>query len=423
MRRRLAFAALLVAALTAIAAAPASAAHSAQFGVQDDAWLMHGPGTLQSRIATLQRLGVKVVRLTLRWYEVAPTRPTAPRDPTDPAYQWGAYETALDALHSAGITALVTLWGSPGWANGGHPPAWLPRSGFGDFAYAAAGEFPWVHLWTVWNEPNSLATAVPVSPKLYTQRLLDPGWSQLHLAGANQVAGGVTSPRATSGGMSPLAFMQGMAQAHAKLDAYAHNPYPGSSRETPFHDPCSWCRTLSMARLRQLRADVTRYFGPKPIWLTEYGYQTNPPDRLFGVSPTLQARYIGEAGLRVWSEPGVSILINFLVRDEPEVGGWQSGLFTAGGAVKPSYRAFGLPLAQVSRAGSRVVLWGQVRPGSGRHPYVLQRWSGSGWTALGGSRTTDSSGTFELTIRGRRDERLRVSAPGVGYTSPALAIV
>jgi hypothetical protein len=413
---------VLVSAAAAIAAVPASAAHNAQFGVQDDAWLMHGPGTLQSRIATLQRLGVKVVRLTLRWYEVAPSRPAAPRDPADPAYQWGDYATALEALHAAGITALVTLWGSPGWANGGNPPAWLPRSGFGDFAYAAGTEFPWVHLWTVWNEPNTRATAVPVSPRLYTQRLLDPAWSQLHLAGANQVAGGLTSPRATSGGMSPLAFMQGMAQAHARLDAYAHNPYPGSSRETPFRDPCSWCRTLTMARLPQLRADVTRYFGPKPIWLTEYGYQTNPPDRLLGVTPTLTARYIGEAGLRAWSEPGVTILINFLVRDEPEVGGWQSGFYTASGSVKPSYRAFGLPLAEVSRAGGRVVLWGQVRPGSGQRAYVLQRRSGQEWTAVGGTRTTDSTGTFELTIRGRPGERLRVASPGVGYTSPTLAI-
>ena len=26
------------------------------------------------------------------------------------------------------------------------------------------------------------------------------------------------------------------------------------------------------------------------------------------------------------------MLIQFLVRDEPDIGGWQSGLFTAGGA-------------------------------------------------------------------------------------------
>ena len=34
----------------------ASAASGVQFGIQDDAWLEHGPGTLSSRVATLDRL-------------------------------------------------------------------------------------------------------------------------------------------------------------------------------------------------------------------------------------------------------------------------------------------------------------------------------------------------------------------------------
>ena len=43
------------------------------------------------------------------------------------------------------------------------------------------------------------------------------------------------------------------------------------------------------------------------------------------------------------------MLIQFLVRDEPSLGGWQSGLFTAAGAAKPRYHAFALPLAEISR--------------------------------------------------------------------------
>src|SRR5262249_46717157 len=103
-------------------------------------------------------------------------------------------------------------------------------------------------------------------------------------------------------------------------------------------------------------------------------------------------------------------------------GGWQSGLFTAAGAVKPSYRAFGLPLAQVSRSGDRVVLWGQVRPGSGRRSYVLERMTGSRWTAVGGTRTDDSGGTLELTDPRGRGERVRLVSPAVPYASPTLTI-
>jgi hypothetical protein len=383
---------------------------------------MYGSGTLDQRVATLQQLGVHIVRLSIRWDQVAPTRPANPLSPAD--YEWGQYGAVLDALHAAKIPAVVTLWGSPRWANGGRAANYLPKSGFGNFAYAASKRFPWVRDWTVWNEPNTRIYSIPVSPKLYVQRLLNPAYVLLHRASrANVVAGGVTSPRKTASGMSPLAFMQGMRAAHARLDAYAQNPYPSSKTETPFVDPCSWCGTFTMAHLPQIRADVTRYFGrSKQLWLTEYGYQTNPPDRLLGVSPALQALYVGEAALRVWQEPGVTMLIHFMVRDEPELGGWQSGFFTTSGSAKPSFRAYGLPLAQVSRRGTRAVVWGQVRPGSGRRPYVLQRWTGSRWVSVGGTMRTGATGTFERVVSAHAGEELRVTSSVAAYASPALRI-
>ena len=422
--RRIAVVVALLGVAACVGAGGASASHHARFGVQDDAWLMYGPGTMEQRLDTLDRLGVQVVRLTLRWDEIAPTRPADERDPYDPSYRWNAFDLALRGLHRHGIEALVTIWGSPRWANGGGPANTLPLHGFGNFAYAAATRFPWVHRWTAWNEPNTRTFSRPVSPKLYVRRVLNPAYAALHLAGAaNLVAGGVTSPRRTPSGMSPLAFMEGMQRFHARLDAYAQNPYPSSPRETPFSDPCAHCRTLTMARLPEIRRDVTRMFGPKPIWLTEYGYQTDPPDRILGVSRALQARYVGEAALRVWQQAGVDVLIHFMVRDDPELGGWQSGLFADDGAAKPAFRAFGLPLAEVARRGHRVVVWGQVRPGHGRRPYVLERWTGNRWTHVGSRhRQTSAQGTFELALWGHRGERLRLRSPMIAYASPTLRI-
>jgi hypothetical protein len=411
----------IVVALALLAAAPAGASPGASFGIQDDAWLMYGPGTLAERLTTLDNLGVGVVRLTLRFDQVAAQRPSSPRDPE--AYDWGVYGDVLDALHARGLTALVTLYGSPRWANGGGTAAALPTKGFGDFAAAAAVRFPWVRLWTAWNEPNSRTFSVPVSPRLYVQRVLNPAYAALHSVSVrNQVAGGVTSPRKTPSGMSPLAFMQGMRAAHARLDAYAQNPYPVTRTETPFRSSCSRCGYYTMANLPRIRADVTRYFGSKPLWLTEYGYQTNPPDRLLGVSYAQQAAYIGEAALRVWEQPGVTVLIHFLVRDEPSLGGWQSGLFTVGGAAKLAYHAFALPLAEMSRRGSRVVVWGQVRPGAGRRAYVLQRATGSGWRPLGGTAQTGAGGTFTRTLTLPAGTRVRLVAPAVGWASPPLKL-
>jgi hypothetical protein len=421
MRRGVAVA--FVTAVALIGALPAHASSGAQYGIQDDAWFIYGPGTLSDRLAMLDDLGVRVVRFTVRWDQVAPKRPAHPRSSADPAYHWGAYGDVLDGLHALGIPALVTLYGSPGWANARQAPSRLPLSGFGDFAYAAAGRFPWVHMWSAWNEPNSRTFAVPVSPAAYVRRVLNPAYASLHSAsGANRVAGGETSPRVTPSGMSPLSFMQGMHASHARLDAYAQHPYPVDRHETPFQTACSGCGYFTMARLSTIRADVTKYFGAKPLWLTEYGYQTNPPDRLLGVSYALQAQYIGEAALHVWEQPGATMLIQFLVRDEPDLGGWQSGLFTARGARKPAYYAFALPLAERARRGSQVVLWGQVRPGSGRRAYVLQHSVGGTWRAVGGTARTDARGTFTRTVTLPRGSRVRISALSLGWASPPLTL-
>jgi hypothetical protein len=421
MRR--AVAAFAVAAAALLFAAPAQPATSARFGIMDDAWLLDGPGSVDSRVATLRSLGVGLVRFTLRWDRVAPSKPADPRDPSDSAYDWGESASVLEALHAAGIPTLVTIYGSPGWADGRQAPNHLPTQGIGDFAYAAAERFPWVRLWTAWNEPNGRSFSVPVSPSLYVTHVLNPVYAALHEANvANKVAGGVTAPRKAPSGMSPVSFMEGMALAHARLDAYAHNPYPLSPTETPTTPACAACGYLTLGNLRTLRDDVTRLFGPKPIWLTEYGYQTNPPDRLLGVAPALQARYLAEAALRAWSEPGVAMLIQFLVRDEPALGGWQSGLVTDEGVAKPAYRGFSLPLAEQSRRGSRVVLWGQVRPGSGRRAYRLQRSVGGTWRTVGATTRTGPGGTFHRTLTLSAGTRVRLFAPSLGYASPPLTI-
>jgi hypothetical protein len=412
-----------VLALLAFAAGPASASPSARFGIQDDAWVLYGPGTLDQRLTTLQGLGVGVVRVTLRWDQVAPTQPAKPRDKADPAYRWGLYGDLLDAMHTRGMTALVTLYGAPRWSNGGLGPNHLPTFGFADFAYATAVRFPWVRMWTLWNEPNTATFSTPVSPANYVNLVLNPGYAALHGASShNLVAGGVTSPRKTPTGMSPLAFMQGMRAAHARLDAYAQNPYPLSPSETPTRTSCRTCSYFTMATLPEIRADVTRYFGAsKQLWLTEYGYQTNPPDSLLGVSYARQAQYLSEAALRVWRQRGVTVLIQFLVRDEPNVGGWQSGLYSVGGTPKPAVHAFSLPLAQASRSGSRVSLWGMVRPGSGARAYVLQVKSGARWRAVATGRTA-RNGVFTRAIAAGRGAQVRLWSPALRYAGASLKL-
>lgn len=410
------FALVLAVGLLALgAAAPAEASRFARYGIQDDGWLFYGPGALQDRLDRLEALGVDLVRVTVRWDEVARTRPARPRDHTAAGYVWGIHDQVLEGLRHRRIGTVVTLLGAPRWANGSRAWQVAPRRGadFGDFAFAASKRYWWVREWVIWNEPNQRRWLRPATPAIYTQRILNPAYRQLKRANrANRVGGGVTAPRGNVGGMSPVRWIRGMRASKALLDAYAHHPYPLRPKvETPWAGACAHCETITMAGLERLIAEVRRNFGNKRIWLTEYGYQTNPPDRGLGVAPARASRYMGEAAHRAYTAPFVDMLIHFLVRDDTAVGGWQSGLFTSSGTAKPTYAAFRFPVAQVSRLGTRTVLWGQVRPGSGRKQFRLRTVRNGRWAWVGGMRRTDGRGVFRVTVNAGAEARFQVWVP------------
>jgi hypothetical protein len=394
-----------------------------RFGIQDDAWLIHGAGSLDSRLETIAALGAEIVRLNLHWNEIAPTKPSDPTSAEDPAYDWSGYDEVLNGLHERGVDVLVGIVGAPRWTNGGRGPNWAPRSGssIAGFARAAAARYPWLKRWLIWNEPNQAIWLRPTRPAIYVSRLLNPAYAALHqsIPGV-QVGGGVTAPRGATGGVSPIDWIHGMRAAHARLDAYAHNPYPLDPRhESPRTGGCGHCKTLSMATIQRLLTEVTRSFGQARIWLSEYGYQTNPPDRRLGISPTLQARYLADGAYQAARTARVDILIHYLVRDEPTIGRFQSGLETLAGRRKPSYASFQLPLVEVSRSGANVVLWGQLRAPAAGSSYRLEQVSPSRrW--LTGTLTAGAGETF--TWHGSLAGGAQVRIVAGALVSPPLSI-
>lgn len=397
-----------------LVAGQAHGASGVQFGIQDDAWLEFGPGTISQRAAKLDRLGLDVVRVTVNWYRA---------EPRMGELQWNRSDRLLEALRARGLRPVVTLWGTPGWANGGASPNVAPLRGedFQRFAQAAAERYGYVTSWIMWNEPNKPTWLKPASARTYVQKILNPGYRGIKTANRRaRVAGGVTGPRAGRGGISPVDFIRFMDRAGARLDAYAHHPYPVFPGDTPFVGGCS-CKTLTMASLERLIGFVNQAFPQARIWLTEYAYQTNPPDR-FGVSHADQARFVGEAARRVYLAPKVDMLIHYIYRDEPELGRWQSGLETVDGIAKPALRATMLPLAQVSRRGGQTTVWGQVRPGDGRQRYVLQQWVGGRWVSLGRVSSTDRRGYLVRTIRVPKGAKLRLVLPAGHIWSPDLVV-
>jgi hypothetical protein len=366
--------ALLVSvAAAAVLAASASAAPKLQLGITDSgSAYFANPQTFYSRLAQLH---AKLLRVHLNWggrLGVALHRPENGFDPDDPAYDWRRYDAIVLHADRYDVRVVFSIFGSPRWANGNRRPTRAPRAAreLEDFAFAAAERYsgsylrddgvvlPAVHQWTAWNEPNLPIGLVPQWKRLHGRWVIQSAIDYARICNAivdgihstlirgEQVACGDTSPRGNNAPTSsrpttsPIAFLRAMKRAGARdFDAYAHHPYAGDPTETPTTKPHS--RTaVEFGNLGDLITVVTQLYGHKPIWIDEYGYQTNPPDHFLGVTPALQARYLTESIAMARANPRITMLLWFLLSDEPRRGGWQSGLETAAGKRKPAFFAF-----------------------------------------------------------------------------------
>jgi hypothetical protein len=105
------------------------------------------------------------------------------------------------------------------------------------------------------------------------------------------------------------------------------------------------------------------------------------------------------------------MLIFFMVRDDRSAAGWQSGLFTADGLVKPAYAAFRSPLVQVARHGGRITVWGQIRPRTGRQVFRVRLEEDDGASWVGGTHSTDANGFFSISVAAPAGAHLRIWSP------------
>ena len=66
---------------------------------------------------------------------------------------------------------------------------------------------------------------------------------------------------------------------------------------------------------------------------------------------------------------------------------------------------------QVSRRGTRTVLWGQVRPRIGSQTYRLRRFQGGRWHWVGGTRRTNGRGAFSVVVGAGRGAKFQLWSP------------
>ncbi len=366
---------LAVAAVALTCVSAASASPGLRGGITDSGGAFYDePGEF---FPVLEELGVQILRVNLNWggrLGVARRRPVEATDPDDPAYDWRLYDRVVRDANRHGVEVMFTVFGTPAWANGGHPPTTAPRnaSQLREFAYAAAtrysgSELPRVRYWTAWNEPNLQIGLIPQWRRSGKRWLIQSALDYARICNAvvdgirttmlrgQRVACGVTAargnnnPNGTKPSVSPLAFLRAMKRAGARgFDAYAHHPYYGAPSESPSSAPPNR-GGVTLGNIDALVSELTRLYGRKPIWITEYGYQTNPPDTVFGVPWRRQAAYVGQAFALARAHPRIDLLLWFLLRDEGDPARWQSGLISAEGRRKPSFEAFKLELAALKR--------------------------------------------------------------------------
>ncbi len=368
-------AALLVAPLGAGAR---TAAARPLKGIYDENQLLYGDP--DRAFAELVRLRTKVVRVSMRWGGpggVARRRPEQATDPSDPAYAWGLYDRLMRYAGKFKIKVIFSVWGTPRWANGGKAQRIAPRRAIDlrNFAAAAARRYsgryevgegddaerlPKADYWLAWNEPNNPVFLWPQFKKVGRRYVIQSGRDYAKICNAivagvhsvragQKVACGVTGPRGNNEASgprpstSPIYFLRAMRKAGARgFDAYAHHPYYGRPSETPrTRLPGRVGPTgITLGNIDVLIREVTRLYGRKPIWITEYGYQTNPPDRIFGVSPKRQAQYLAQSYAIARKNRRIQMFVWFLLRDERSLSRWQSGLVTVKGRKKPAYSVF-----------------------------------------------------------------------------------
>ena len=356
---------------------------------------------------------------------------------------WDALDTEVSRSEADALQRVVIAAGDMRIVLGIHNPAMgMPESPFAQERYCeyvrnTLRRFPQINDVIVWNEPNTSFFWRPQfgpggaseAPVRY-QELLARCYDLLHeLRPGVNVIGPVNShwgndnPNAFSNiSHSPPRFIRAMGVAYRAsgrtrplFDTLGHHPYPRRSDEPPAlaHEDET---IVSLGDLDRLLAVMGEAFGgtaqriPQnglPIWYLETGYQTIVDPEKAGAyqgvenwpapvpdvgAPPDQASQLTDSLRLTYCQPHIEAVFNFLLRDETDLAGWQTGLFWADGSPKDSLPAF---RAVVQEINDRRVSCG---PGAG---------AGGSSSAGAAPRTNSAAGGRASGARGAEPGRTR----------------
>jgi hypothetical protein len=304
-----------------------------------------------------------------------------------------------------------------------------------------SGALPRVDLWAVWNEPNLSGwlqpqytkKKVPVSPQVYRGLFLaavDAFGASGHAK--DEILMGDLLPFARSGKtyparVSPLKFLRELACVDNRYKPYrgaaaasrgctnfqplpgtgvAYHPYTlaaGPDALTPLADDAT---INDLTRLDRTLKKLSRRFADHqmPIWITEFGYQTDPPDP-FASPIALVPRFMSESEWLAYHDQRVRSYAQYPLSDDSTAGrglsrfhGFQSGIDSSSDRPKKFvYQAFQTPLFVRLVSRSSVEIFGGVRIANGGTAN-LQVAAGKTFRPLA-TVTLNSKGYFDRTFR------------------------
>jgi len=263
--------------------------------------------------------------------------------------------------------------------------------------------------------------STPNSPHIY-RNLLDAAWSSLNATGhttrTDRILFGEVTPHGNNtfgvfANMKPLIFVRSLycvdsnyhqlrgSAARAQgcpttaagsrsfrkqnpalfsASAFAAHPYEeASAPNVPTHlcgnnlctgapgDP-NFVDLPQVPRLERTLDRLNAIYGSHthfPVWNTEYGFRTRPPDPHEGVSQATAAVYMNEAEYLSYKQSRLFSYSQYQLIDQPPPAYFDTGLLNPNGKPKPGYAAYRMPLwlpSTSTRKGRKLEVWGEVRP-------------------------------------------------------------
>lgn len=448
----------------ALFAGSAFAAKSQESVIEDPARLLSvDPAAQAASLDESKALGAEIVKIPILWRTIAPNGDSATKpagnlsDPNAyPAGAWDVVDRAVTGAQSRGMKVWLMLTApAPRWAvareSSPGPGAYEPDvDDFKEFAQAVGTRYSSVKIFSIWNENNLARFLQPqqsggvIKSAIFYRSLYKAGYDGLAAAGQRRstILFGELLPswQNLRSGAKPIAWlrtlfcldtkgkkMTGSAAKKNKCkgikklttSGLAYHPYtqaggPFVKQTSPDNAPIAYLKRVYKVLDQATKAKRLSSRRTK-IYASEFGFQSSPPDPRATTMKKIPA-FLNASEYLTWVDSRVTTYSQYLIIDDPDLGGFQSGLRFVDGQKKTGvYEAYQTPIMVFKGRGNTVTVWGGLRA---KAPGVamadIQYKNGSDWTTVKQVPVSSAVGYFKtnVSVSGAQGKTYRVTWSG-----------